>query len=78
MLQHGYSNSRTCEIGLSLHSGVSFKSIVYLVDKVSTSKKEIFDMTLFASQGSNITIGLPIICLYYQGSTVTKVHQVSN
>lgn len=37
-VKHGYSNSRTCEIGLSLHSGVSFKSIVYLVDKVSTPK----------------------------------------
>jgi D-lactate dehydrogenase len=34
----GYSNSRTCEIGLSLHSGIPFQSIVYLVDKVSTSK----------------------------------------
>ena len=31
----GYSNSRTCEIGLSLHSGIPFQSIVYLVDKVS-------------------------------------------
>ena len=36
----GYSNSRTCEIGLSLHSGVSFKSIVYLVDKVSAPRTE--------------------------------------
>ena len=35
---HGYSNSRTCEIGLSLHSGISHKSIVYLVDQVSTPK----------------------------------------
>ena len=35
---HGYSTSRTCEIGLSLHSGVSYKSIVYLVDKVSSPK----------------------------------------
>ncbi len=35
---HGYSTSRTCEIGLSLHSGVSHKSIVYLVDKVSRPK----------------------------------------
>lgn len=34
-VKHGYSTSRTCEIGLSLHSGVSHKSIVYLVDKVS-------------------------------------------
>lgn len=44
-VQHGYSNSRTCEIGLSLHSGVSFKSIVYLVDKVSTSKSEPLQIT---------------------------------
>jgi D-lactate dehydrogenase len=28
----GYSNSRTCEIGLSLHAGVPYRSIVYLVD----------------------------------------------
>jgi D-lactate dehydrogenase len=35
---HGYSTSRTCEIGLSLHSGVSHKSIVYLVDQVSSPK----------------------------------------
>lgn len=35
-VKHGFSTSRTCEIGLSLHSGISYKSIVYLVDKVST------------------------------------------
>ena len=29
----GYSNSRTCEIGLSLHSGLYYKSIFYLVDE---------------------------------------------
>jgi len=29
----GYSNSRTCEIGLSLHSGIHYKSIMYLVDR---------------------------------------------
>ena len=34
-VEKGYSTSRTCEIGLSLHSGISYKSIVYLVDKVS-------------------------------------------
>ncbi|MCX6256228.1 MAG: FAD-binding and (Fe-S)-binding domain-containing protein [Bacteroidia bacterium] len=34
-IKHGYSTSRTCEIGLSLHTGISHKSIVYLVDKVS-------------------------------------------
>ncbi|MHC0442515.1 FAD-binding and (Fe-S)-binding domain-containing protein [Flavobacterium sp. 3-210] len=34
-VKKGYSNSRTCEIGLSLHSGISYQSIVYLVDEVS-------------------------------------------
>ena len=34
----GYSNSRTCEIGLSQHSGIPFQSIVYLVDQVSSAK----------------------------------------
>jgi len=38
-VKQGYSTSRTCEIGLSLHSGISYKSIVYLVDRVSSSKK---------------------------------------
>jgi D-lactate dehydrogenase len=32
----GYSNSRTCEIGLSVHGGIPYQSIVYLVDR-STS-----------------------------------------
>jgi D-lactate dehydrogenase len=36
-VKNGYSTSRTCEIGLSLHSGISYRSIVYLVDKVSSS-----------------------------------------
>jgi D-lactate dehydrogenase len=40
-VKHGYSTSRTCETGLSLHTGISYKSIVYLVDQVSTPKKEI-------------------------------------
>jgi D-lactate dehydrogenase len=35
----GYSTSRTCEIGLSLHSGISHQSIVYLVDEVSKPKR---------------------------------------
>ena len=34
----GYSNSRTCEIGLTMHSGLSYKSIVYLVDKATTAR----------------------------------------
>lgn len=31
----GFSNSRTCEIGLSHHSGVPYQSILYLVDEVT-------------------------------------------
>ncbi|WP_019538416.1 FAD-binding and (Fe-S)-binding domain-containing protein [Proteiniphilum acetatigenes] len=31
----GYSNSRTCEIGLSINSGIAYKSLVYLVDKAT-------------------------------------------
>jgi D-lactate dehydrogenase len=34
----GYSTSRTCEIGLSLHSGRYYRSIVYLVDRCSRGK----------------------------------------
>ncbi len=34
----GYSNSRTCEIGLSLHGGVPYQSIVYLVDRCTVSE----------------------------------------
>jgi len=37
-IKNGYSTSRTCEIGLSLHTGISHKSIVYLVDRVSSPK----------------------------------------
>ena len=31
----GYSNSRTCEIGLTTHSGVGYRSIAYLVDEAT-------------------------------------------
>ena len=31
----GFSTSRTCEIGLSHHSGISYKSIIYLVDQAT-------------------------------------------
>ena len=34
----GYSNSRTCEIGLSHHAGIDYQSILYLVDKATTGK----------------------------------------
>lgn len=35
----GYSTSRTCENGLSLHSEKSFQSIIYLVDKVTKKRQ---------------------------------------
>ena len=35
----GYSHSRTCEIGLSDHAAVPYRSIVYLVDKASRRKE---------------------------------------
>ncbi len=35
----GYSNSRTCEIGLSHHAGIDYQSILYLVDKATMGKK---------------------------------------
>ena len=34
----GYSNSRTCEIGLQTNSGVPYRSIVYLVNSCTKSK----------------------------------------
>lgn len=33
----GYSNSRTCEIGLQTHSGIPYMSIVYLVNAHTVS-----------------------------------------
>ena len=38
-IKMGYSNSRTCEIGLSTNSGIPYVSIVYLVDKHTTAKE---------------------------------------
>lgn len=35
----GYSNSRTCEIGLTTNGGVPFMNIIYLVDRVTTKRK---------------------------------------
>ena len=34
----GYSNSRTCEMGLSLRSGLPYQSIAYLVDRCTAKK----------------------------------------
>ena len=46
-VKNGYCNSRTCEIGLSLHSGIMHQSIVYLVDQVSKSKNNLFKSNIF-------------------------------
>ena len=35
-IREGFSNSRTCEIGLSHNGGVPYRSIVHLVDRVTT------------------------------------------
>ena len=35
LIRYGYSTSRTCEIGLSQSTGISYQSIVYLVEKFS-------------------------------------------
>jgi D-lactate dehydrogenase len=34
----GYSNSRTCEIGLSEYSGIPYQSIIYLVDRLTEAE----------------------------------------
>lgn len=36
----GFSNSRTCEIGLTTNSGIPYQSIAYLVDECTVSKKQ--------------------------------------
>ena len=37
-IEVGYSNSRTCEIGLETNTGIPYMSIVYLVNECTTSK----------------------------------------
>ena len=37
----GYSNSRTCEIGLETNTGIPYMSIVYLVNECTTKKENI-------------------------------------
>lgn len=36
-IERGYSNSRTCEIGLTTHAGIPYVSIAYLVDQCTTA-----------------------------------------
>jgi D-lactate dehydrogenase len=33
--RQGFSNSRTCEMGLSQHAGIPYHSILYLVDQAA-------------------------------------------
>ena len=37
-IEMGYSNSRTCEVGLETNGGIPYQSIVYLVNEVTTPK----------------------------------------
>ena len=37
-IEMGYSNSRTCEVGLETNGGIPYQSIVYLVNEVTRSK----------------------------------------
>ena len=37
-VKRGFSNSRTCEIGLSTHSGVPYQSLIYLIDECTQAK----------------------------------------
>ena len=39
-IEVGYSNSRTCEIGLETNTGIPYMSIVYLVNECTTAKKQ--------------------------------------
>jgi D-lactate dehydrogenase len=38
-IEVGYSNSRTCEIGLQSNTGIPYMSIVYLVNECTTPKQ---------------------------------------
>ncbi|MBQ7180457.1 MAG: FAD-binding oxidoreductase [Bacteroidaceae bacterium] len=40
-IQAGYSNSRTCEIGLQANTGIPYMNIVYLVNACTSSKSNI-------------------------------------
>lgn len=42
----GYSNSRTCEIGLATNSGIPYVSIAYLVNRCTTAKRQSKDYQL--------------------------------
>ena len=35
-VKRGFSNSRTCEVGLTTHSGVPYQSLIYLIDEATS------------------------------------------
>ena len=37
-VRRGFSNSRTCEIGLTTHSGVPYQSLLYLIDECTSTR----------------------------------------
>jgi len=37
-IEMGYSNSRTCEVGLQTHGAIPYQSIIYLVNETTTSR----------------------------------------
>lgn len=37
----GYSTSKTCEVGLSFHGKIPYRSILYLVDDATTAKQDV-------------------------------------
>lgn len=39
-IKRGFSNSRTCEIGLSTNSGIPYQSLIYLIDECTTLKQK--------------------------------------
>ena len=39
-IEVGYSNSRTCEIGLETNTGIPYMSIVYLINECTTAKQQ--------------------------------------
>jgi len=52
----GYSNSRTCEIGLSNNGGVPYMSIIYLVDRVTVAKIE--KQSFQKKKGKRVTVAI--------------------
>lgn len=57
----GYSNSRTCEIGLATNSGIPYVSIAYLVNRSTTQKSSSQN---FADHLTDGITGMMLICFH--------------